>query len=169
MINTLESLIAKQSLHELNSAYARAVDRLDYELMLSIWAPAAEVDVGVFKGTATEYSQLITQPNPALKKSSHLIGNEWFQLCEEGAVGESYVYAASLMVVETELAAMLVGGRYLDHYTQVSGDWKIYRRTFVLDWQREQSVNTDKDAAFETMFEHKGTTGPADLVFSLWS
>lgn len=168
----LDLLLAKQAIHELNTAYTRAVDRLDYKLLETIWAPDAEVDAGIFKGSAAEYSKVITQTNESLLKSSHMIMNEWFELSDTAGVGESYVLAATLLAAEpgtdSPLTAMLVGGRYLDNYQLTTAGWKISRRVFVLDWTRSQPIDPNSPDTFSDMFPLHGTMSTSDPVYAHW-
>lgn len=163
----LNHLLARQQLHDLVCAYARAVDRLDYPLMASIWAPDATVDVGVFSGPADAYSRVITQPNPALVRCSHMITNEWFVPDGNRASGECYVTAATTVNSDGAESHMLVGGRYLDQFVCIDGRWKIQRRLFVQDWSRVQAIHADAEAAFSANFSLHGSRTPADPSYNI--
>lgn len=163
----LHNLLARQQLHDLVCAYSRAVDRLDYALMASVWAPDATVDVGVFTGPADAYSHVITQPNPALVRCSHMITNEWFVVDGNEARGECYVTAATTVNMEGVESHMLVGGRYLDRFVCSDGRWKIQRRLFVQDWSRLQDIHPEAEAAFSDRFSLHGARSPIDPSYNV--
>jgi hypothetical protein len=171
MRKDLERLVAKEALHELNVRYAHAVDRLDSELMATLWHPDATVDVGVFEGAAGDYAAMIVQPNPAMPRSFHALTNEWYQVdtTAGSARGEVYVTAAISNVGEGgERSERLVGGRYIDHYERLAGEWLFLSRAYVLDWSKGFDSAAVWSDEFMALFKHNGTTGVGDLSAALF-
>ena len=66
----LETLIAKQEITDVVYAYARGIDRLDFELVRSCYPPDAYDDHGAFKGNVDDFIEmcesclLYTSPSP---------------------------------------------------------------------------------------------------------
>lgn len=163
----LEQLLAKQALHDLNVRYCRAVDRLDRELMDSLWAPGATVDVGVFEGAADAYSEMITQPTEAMIRSFHAITNELYQIDGEQAWGEVYVTAAITVIEEGERIERLVGGRYLDRFVKANQQWCFQHRFFVLDWSKSFASEDVWNEGLYQFFSHRGSRDHTDLSHSV--
>ena len=54
----LETLIAKQEITDVVYAYARGIDRLDFELVRSCYHPDAYDDHGAFKGNVDDFIEM---------------------------------------------------------------------------------------------------------------
>ena len=53
--DVMQELIDKQEIMELSYQYSRACDRLDKELLTSVYWPDGSDDHGIFKGSAPDY------------------------------------------------------------------------------------------------------------------
>lgn len=164
----VDELEAKQALHELNAAHARAADRLDRELMKSLWHPDATVDVGIFAGPASEYAELVTEPNEAMERSFHALSNEYYRILGDKAVGETYVIAVTTVVEGGEKIDRLVGGRYLDRYQRRNGEWKFSERVFVLDWNMNQPCTAVWDEGLFGQIKLRGARDGNDPIYNYW-
>lgn len=140
----LAELVDKQQLHELNVRYCMGVDRKDQALLSSLWAEAATMDFGLFKGTAEMFCQLIALDNPAVKIAHHFASNELYEIHGDTAIGQSYVIGTTVNVQDDgSLQDQLAGGRYLDTYIRVNGEWLFSSRIFVVDWLHAQYTLAD--------------------------
>lgn len=148
----LDELAAKQALLELSAVYCRGADRFDAALFGSVWTDDAQVDCGGFVGPASEFVRLVTAPNEARERSSHMVANPYFEIDGDRARGELYVFAVSTLNLGGERMDQLIGGRYIDEYRRTGGVWKIARRTFVFDWDINRPVSE--------MVEAKNMLGP---------
>ena len=129
----VETLQAKQALHELVANYCTGVDRRDRVLLEALWWPEATMDFGVFVGPAAQFCELICADNPAMEISFHFTSNELFEIDGDQAVGRHYVIGMSSLLVDGVATQQLVGGRYLDKYARREGVWTFSKRLFVLD------------------------------------
>jgi hypothetical protein len=134
----IETLLAKQALHELNVRYCCGVDRSDKAMLEPLWWPEATIDFGLFAGSAQQFCELISAPNPALEVSFHFTSNELFEVSGERATGSIYVIGVTSTRLDGKMQDQLVGGRYLDTYARRGGVWKFTRRLFVMDWNINQ-------------------------------
>jgi hypothetical protein len=86
-----EELIAKQEIHDVLMRYCRAVDRLDEELLRSVYFPDAWDDHGLFSGTRDD---LIAWVIPFLRDnfttSIHAIHNLLIEVNGDAAFSEAY-------------------------------------------------------------------------------
>lgn len=163
----LENVEAKQALHALNSRFCRALDRMDRDLMNSLWTDDAEVDIGAHQGDARSFSEAVTADDGRLERSFSSISNEYFDIDGDQAKGELYVINISTVVLGGEKEDRLIGGRYLDRYQKVNGDWKIASRIFVHDWNMSHPTTAVWDEGLFGMIKLRGTRDKTDPVYSL--
>ena len=72
----LQELMDKQSITERLLDYARGVDRIDRELILSVFHEGAHLDYGaMFVGTGEEFADFIGVVHPAMEAHSHHLSN----------------------------------------------------------------------------------------------
>ena len=169
-----EVALAKMQIHDLICAQARGVDRGDAELLRSVWTADATVDIGDFyNGDADGFCALMMETAENLRRMAHTVNNEWIQVDGDSAVAESYVIAVSTTPGEdgSEDQDAITGGRYLDRYRRVDGQWKCSHRSFVSDWVIEQPASDQRDEP-GSMYETLTTRGglfPNDPVYSFWN
>lgn len=163
-----EELSAKQALHELNTTYCRAIDRCDEQLLRSIWHDDAVVDYGFFEGPAAEFCKTITESNLQLERTFHSISNEYYLVNDDAAKGEVYVIGIFTANDDGKLVDGLVGGRYLDHFERRNGEWKIARRTYVLDWNMNHPNTSVWDEGLFGQIKLRGSQSRDDHVYTLF-
>lgn len=163
----LEQVEAKQALHTLNTRFSRALDRMDRNLMKSLWVDGAQVDIGIHQGDAQDFAAEVTNDNGRLESSFSSISNEYFEVEGDRANGELYVINVSTVVEGGEKTDLLIGGRYLDRYQKVDGDWKIASRTFVHDWNMSHPTTAIWDEGLFGMIKLRGTRDKSDPIYSL--
>jgi ketosteroid isomerase-like protein len=161
----LDVALAKQALHELNMAYARAADRADAALMASIFHDDATVVTGLVNGTAADYAVKITSfVRENLERAFHSVANEWYEVRGDRAVGECYVIANAT----ADGTDTLSGGRYIDAYERRNGVWKIASRTFVLDWSQAQPTSYESGGMYASLTT-RGCFGKDDPIYAFWN
>jgi hypothetical protein len=161
----LDQALSKQALHDLNMAYARAVDRADLELMASVFHPDSSVVTGVFNGSGPDYAvKIVGFVRENLERCFHSVANEWFEVRGDSAVGESYVIAN----VTVGGRDILTGGRYIDAYARRAGVWKIQSRTFVVDWTNAQPTSYEGGGMYASLTT-RGCFGKSDPIYAFWN
>jgi len=172
LLGSVQAALARQDVHDLIMAQARATDRRDEALLASLWHDGATVDIGaVFSGPAAEYCRFILQATAPLKRMYHSIANEWSRVTGDVAVAESYVIAFTTAGEGADAVDELNGGRYLDRFECRGGCWKFTHRTFVTDWVMRQPT-TDQSDDPQRMYASLRTRGaafPDDPVYALWA
>lgn len=162
--------LAKQTIHDLIMAQTRATDRADLDGFLAVWHPGATVDAGFFVGAADEYCRTILELTAGFKKMSHHVANEWIEVKSDKAVSESYVVVfVTKQDDDGDLWDELTGGRYLDSFSSINGEWKFTERKFINDWNTRHECS---DQTGEGMYEALSTGGhkyPNDPVYAHWS
>lgn len=136
--NGITDLVAKQGIADALALHSRGVDRADTNLLGAAYHPGATVDYGFFVGPAADLVTILSGAQKMSPLSLHRTGNMWSKVDGDTAVSESYVvaYAAS---VGDDARQRLIGGRYLDRLANRDGEWRIVHRTYVLDWNINQS------------------------------
>jgi ketosteroid isomerase-like protein len=138
----LRMLLDKQEIHEVMMRYCRAVDRVDEELLRSVYHPDAIDNHGLFNGKASEFVPwCINQLRQAYSATQHFIGNELIEVQGDVAWCEFYFVAYHRYERKGEPRNMSAGGRYVDRFERRDGRWRIAERNVVVDWQRVDKVH----------------------------
>jgi len=138
----VQELIDKQDIHELFLRYARAFDRTDYDLVVSVFHPdATHNHDGIDRPVSELLGALKNPQRNAVRSLSHSICNELIELDGDVAFGESYYLACHRLEHAGKDWDWIVGGRYLDRVERRNGEWRIAHRTMVYDWARIDPVS----------------------------
>jgi SnoaL-like domain len=117
--------------------YARGVDRRDFELVGSCFAPGAAVQGTGFSGNAEDYVSRLAAGMTSVPRSVHFVGNHWCEVQGDRARSETYTVARQFRDAEGEDEAVAVGVRYHDEWArQPDGTWAIASRRVDTDWRR---------------------------------
>ena len=139
MDEKLQVLLDKQECTELIYKLSRGLDRLDAELLRSVFHPDATDDHGPFKGGREEYIQWCMEALPTMDRTQHAICNVLIEVSGDEARGESYAIATHDLKDEDGREIKLTNGmRYLDTFERRDGTWKISRRFATMEWQTSQ-------------------------------
>jgi len=161
----LEALLAREAIRELVASYSRGVDRQDFALLRSLYAPDAIEDDhgGAYSGTAEGYVDWLERVMVRVENSAHRVHSHLIALDgPDRAQGEVYLSGHSRLRLDGGgLEDLTHGMRYLDHYVRLGGRWLFHRRTVIVDWltagptQWAPERPDTRDAEF-------GRPGPAD-------
>jgi len=177
-------LLDKQAITEVIITYARAIDRLDEDLLRSVFHPDSQHAHG-FVGPSSDPSLPSSPGAPGdfvayafevlgtLSRTHHQLGNTLIELDGDNAYAETYFSAyhrmrakgdplASDGAYDTEMD-WLVGGRYIDRLQKREGVWKISHRTGLTDWMRTEPPSTQ--GFVDIPADMVGHRGPQDLVY----
>jgi hypothetical protein len=133
----LQALLDRDAIRDLVARYSRGVDRQDFALLRSLYAPDAVEDDhgGAYSGSAEGYVDWLESVMGRVQNSAHLVHSHLIALDGPySAQGEVYVSGHSRLAVEGGWEDLTHGMRYLDHYTKRDGQWLFARRTIVVDW-----------------------------------
>lgn len=131
--DAIQQLIDRQAIHDCLMTYSRAVDRLDRELLLSVYHPDAIDDHGGFVGTREEFADWVIDMHTRTHLShQHCQFNSTCDLQGDVAHTETYYMFVGMNRSGTPLA--MSGGRYIDRLEKRNGRWAIAARVCVRDW-----------------------------------
>ncbi|ANZ26746.1 hypothetical protein A4U64_20180 [Rhodococcus sp. WB1] len=150
---SVRELQDRQSIRDCLMTYSRAVDRLDRELLLSVYHPDAIDDHGVFVGSPEEFADWAIDMHTRTHLShQHAIFNITCELDGDVAHTETYYMFVGLNREGTPLT--MSGGRYLDRFEKRDGHWAIAARACIRDWAPLDSIPDQLDQVAMTVVKN---------------
>jgi len=150
---TLDELLAKQAITEVIHRYCRAMDRMDAALALSCWHEGGTDDhAPLFAGTAQGFIEWLWPVHGAMESTRHVVSNILIELNGDKAGAESYWTVTLRMKKDGDLYDVIGGGRYVDNFECIDGEWAIRHRQSLHDWDVVQKVEATMATA-EPMLE----------------
>lgn len=133
----LHELQDREAIRNLIATYSRGVDRMDRELLISVFHPDAMDDHGVFIGSREEFADWAIANHTASHLShQHCILTHTCDLDGDTAHTETYYMFVAMnragSSVTTPMASS--GGRYIDRLEKRDGRWAIAVRVCLRDW-----------------------------------
>jgi hypothetical protein len=158
----LQELLDRQQICDLSARYMRGLDRLDIDMLKSVYHDDATDERGFYSGTGHGLCELAVQMLAIHLCNHHMLGQMMIDLEGDVAFGEVY-FQAYHRVVENGLEKdFVVLGRYADRYERRNGHWKIAHRSELNDscWQQPAS----DDWLRATPEALRGARGAEDLT-----
>jgi hypothetical protein len=165
----LTLMLARDELHQLVTAYCRAVDRADYVALRSLYHPGAIDSHGSFStGGVERFIAQLQAAEPYVRVSQHNITTTNFVVEGDGARGEIYCLVFHTFAGPDHDIDVIIGGRYLDTYIKNDGHWKFLQRTIVADWAYQNDPSQVDFGHPSTRGSLRGKPGQADPSISLF-
>lgn len=159
----IDDVIAKQQIYDVLCRYCHGIDRCDIEMLRSAYWPDAYEQHGTYDGPAWDFAAFITENmRSGLLRSTQMIGNCLIEVEGDRARSETYVQAYLQSEQEGLRTDQILGGRYLDRHERRNGEWRILRRLYVLDWNRNRPSTDQWDDGLYAMLKVRGQRFPAD-------
>jgi hypothetical protein len=139
----LQLLIDKQALHEVLMRYCRGVDRMDPELIASVFHPDAIDNHGIFSSTRRDdFVEWVMPFQARFTVTAHMMTNEYFVVDGDVAWGEAYAIMYSEVPESDGAPPQLIKttGRYVDRFERRDGDWKIAHRRLIIESDETTSL-----------------------------
>ncbi len=141
MDTKIETLLAKQEIYELSCRYMRGLDRLDRELLLSVFHEDGWCEYGFSNCAPAEFIDYAMTALQGHEANQHMIGNVLIDVEGDEAFGEVYFNAYHKVRGESGFEDVIIAGRYLDRYEKRDGEWKFAYRSERVDWSRTQPTH----------------------------
>ncbi|HKS99357.1 MAG TPA: nuclear transport factor 2 family protein [Rugosimonospora sp.] len=162
LARTVRELKDRQEILDCLMRYSRGVDRLDRELLLSVYHEDAVDDHGMFVGGPKEFADWVVAMHGSTHLShQHCLFNHSCDLDGDVAHTETYYMFAGMNRVGAPLS--MSGGRYLDRFERRDGRWAIAARVCVRDWAPLETQPDPGDPS--TMTAIRGSLPPAVIEF----
>lgn len=130
----LRELLDKRACEEVILRYGRTLDWLDEPSQARCFWPDAEVDFGFFQGRGEDWVQAVMAQARGSLRRWHVSTSVLVQVDGNSAKAECYALSANSVEVDGEARDTVFGGRYLDELEKRDGEWRISKRSYVLDW-----------------------------------
>jgi hypothetical protein len=143
----LQAAIDKSEIAEVVFSFARAIDRLDENLLRTVLHHDATLDLGpgIFQGTGGDYVHWVLGVFQNVRSSHHLVGNVRIELEGDAAYVESYTQTHIRVEKPIGREDVFLGGRTLDRFERrpsgAAGVWKVMHRKEVIDWARTEAAS----------------------------
>lgn len=162
----MRALLDRTQIIDLSHRYSRACDRLDRDLLSSVYWPDGSDDHGSFRGSAPDYVDWVMNLLASWVSTLHHNGNFLIELDGDDAYGELHWTGYYTFRNEAgELQDMLAAGRYLDRYQRRNGEWRILHRSCVSDWRQILPGEAWRDASGSPLLV--GRRGQEDLSYHI--
>jgi SnoaL-like protein len=142
-MTTIDELLAKSAICDVQITYCRAIDRMDFDLLRSCFHPDATTDFGFQKGGLDDFLAMARTSLARFSGTTHFTGNQLVQLRGHSAWAEHYTVATHRCPADEQgpVRDLITAVRYVDRMEQRQGAWRIATRVLVLDWWRVDPVN----------------------------
>lgn len=153
-------LLDRRAIDDLLARYTRGVDRLDRELLASVYHEDALDDHGCFVGTREEFIDYVLAMHTEHHHATmHFAGSTTVEI--DGATAHAETYYLFCSMNKRGQPFTMVGGRYLDRMEKRDGEWRILHRKCLTDWvapsinERAAAKTPEGRANFLHMAEHE--------------
>lgn len=185
----LQHLLDRQQIEQVLHLYCRAIDRLDADLLRSVYHPDGVDDHGSFTGNAHEFVDFIMKEmrettlygfhtitqsiidvrgNVAASEATymgyHRIEGSWEKLAP--FFGESYANRARAEGTLGREHEYICGGRYIDRFEKRDGTWRVLHRRITNEWNRCQPCAHLFDEGKVAFFNLPGARDRSDPVYA---
>lgn len=132
---TLHDLAAWQQIYTALVRYCRGVDRLDRDILLSVYHPGANDNHGGFNGPVEDFVEwVIGNHEGKIAVCSHYVANVLIEIDGDVAHAESYILAYHRKAGADGAFQDLSGwGRCIDRFELRNGEWRIADRVVLYD------------------------------------
>jgi hypothetical protein len=159
----VQALLDKQDITEVMFKFARALDRVDGELMKSTyWEDAVEEhqdpifpEQFFWNGNAHEFVPIAMKGFEGLKATQHRISNPLIELSGDEATAECYVWAYHLHEEDGVDKEGTLGGRHLFRFERREGEWKILHRSTIFDFNQNHEATAVWGEAYGDKYKGK--------------
>lgn len=151
---------------EVLTLYARGVDRCDLETLTATFWPDATAQYGGQAQNAHEWAAVTVAALRGMNRTFHSLSNMVIKSSGDWAEAETYCTAYHEVKGPDGLVEMVVGGRYLDRLEKRNGVWRIARRIYVMDWNRNVPSTARWDEGLYATLVTRGARKPDDPLYA---
>ncbi|BFM07110.1 nuclear transport factor 2 family protein [Halioxenophilus aromaticivorans] len=128
----LKALVLRNTLYDCQLRFTRGMDRFDEDLFLSAFHSDAVISAGPFVGSPQElYSWAKDLHEQGQKATQHCLLN--FNVDAQGDAAHTETYY-QFVARNKDDSNWIAGGRYIDKFTRIDGQWRISTRQNIIEW-----------------------------------
>jgi hypothetical protein len=160
----LQELLDREAIRTVLYTYCRAIDRVDRDLLSSVYHPDATDDHGAYSGSAAGFVDWAMQLAPTIYETmQHSIGTVLIELQGDTADAESYFVqnAVRRATEDRPRTVDVLVGRYVDRLERRDDGWRIAERVVVKDFRHQMELH---DVAEDY---RRSTQGFDDVVYTM--
>lgn len=135
MQDELTEILHHQRIRLVLERYCRGIDRLDADLLNSVYWDDALDNHGIYNGPARGFAEFIL---PYMRghwtSTTHVIGQSNIEVSGTRAGAETVFVAHHIRPDGDGIADDVAGGRYADVLELRDGEWRLLDRVVVMDW-----------------------------------
>jgi ketosteroid isomerase-like protein len=159
---TVKQLLDKEAVRGIIAAYARSVDRCDFELMRScFWDDAIDVH-GFMIATPDELVEAAKDMLRRFESTMHFLGNSIVRVDGDKAQAETYCIAYHRIVCDGCDYDRVVGMRIVDSLERRGDEWRFTKRIYLFEWGRVDPAAVGWKATLA------GTSADIDRMLQHW-
>ncbi len=151
---------------EVLTLYARGIDRCDLETLTATFWPDATAQYGRLVQNAHEWAVVTVAALRGMNRTFHSLSNMLVTPHGDWAEAETYCTAYHEVNGPDGIVEMVVGGRYLDLMEKRGGAWRIARRLYVMDWNRNVPSTARWDEGIYATLVNRGARKPDDPLYA---
>jgi hypothetical protein len=131
----VQERLDKEAIREALMRYCRGVDRLDADIISSVYHPDAYDDHAgrIFSGE-TVGQGLVDWMTELMDATAHNITTSNIEVYGDQAGSESYTTSMHLQTVDGVQRTLFAMARYVDRFERRDGEWKILSRVVVSEF-----------------------------------
>ncbi|MDX5985126.1 nuclear transport factor 2 family protein [Sphingomonas echinoides] len=152
LLATVRTLQDRQAIHDCLMTYSRAIDRLDRDLLISVYHDDAIDDHGVFVGSREAFADWAI----AMHRRTHLSHQhcQFNSTCDlDGDVAHTETYYMFVGMNQRGAPLGMSGGRYIDRLEKRDGRWAIVTRICIRDWAPLDAIPETLDQSTLTVVD----------------
>jgi hypothetical protein len=163
----VSDLIAKHAITEVIYRYCRALDRMDRELIATVWHPDGTADYGpLFTGSAADWIAWVWVQHERFYRHSHQMTNVLVDVRGDRAASETYAIVTLRAQPQPGRYSLSIShNRYLDRWSRRDGTWAIDHRQMVSDF-RTTLVGDEDEASAGSPESRRDRDDPSYLLFA---
>jgi hypothetical protein len=133
----LDYILIQQTL----ARYARAIDRMDRDLILSVYWEDAYDNHAVFEGGPVAFADWVAKYVARFKSLMHFLGQSTIELDGNHADCETYFVTYKQDSQPGGEVMSIAAGRYHDWFERRNGEWRIRERELLMDWAQDMPMD----------------------------
>ena len=135
----LHALWEHQCIRQVLERYCRGCDRMDKALVDGAFWPDAAVDLGPWTGKGADVAARIFPGFAKATATMHSIYQSNIELSGDTAHGDTYFIGFHRHDTAGRISLMRAFGRYVDRLEKRGGEWRISRRTVIMEHIQEEA------------------------------